>query len=276
MFENILWKMVKKRLIPKRKISRVHRSRKGVKRVVCVAFPLDQMFKSADDFIDALMEILQEDLPFVDLLIFPRLTGNLLAGVSPIRIENFERLDPFYTDLLRYISKGLDVPIVAPGVETFRTSPDVLVIENGEVLHRYTLRERFAVADFGEWYAAVLRKEDTLSSKALRPLVEKNVFAFIHFDLETEENDWWKEKKGLWARSQSLEVFGIKVSPRGTFLGKTYRGKSYVSAPIPLTPNLTGFLRQDCGVKMSVDLELDLLKGKRHRIDTVKHILFRG
>jgi len=96
MFEGLLWSLAKKKLIPKRKISRVHRKRKGVKRVVCVLFPLSQTFRSADEFIDNLMEVVREDLPFADLLVFPRLTGNLLMGVFPFKIEKFEKLEPFY------------------------------------------------------------------------------------------------------------------------------------------------------------------------------------
>jgi len=276
MFEGLLWSLAKKKLIPKRKISRVHRKRKGVKRVVCVLFPLSQTFRSADEFIDNLMEVVREDLPFADLLVFPRLTGNLLMGVFPFKIEKFEKLEPFYVDLLRYISKNLDIPVISPGVETFRSVPDVLVVKNGEIQQRHAPDIGHLVVDLDDWRVAILKKEETLSSKSLRPLVEKDVFTFIHFELETEEKDWWNEKRGLWARSQSLEVFGIKLSPKGTFRGRSYKGKSYISAPIPLTPNLTGFLRQDGGVKMSADLELELLKERRHRIDTVKHILFRG
>ena len=275
MFERLLWSVAKKKLIPKRKISRVHRERKGVKRVVCVLFPLSQTFRSADEFIDTLMEVVREDLSFADLLMFPRLTGNLLMGVLPFKTEKFEKLEPFYVDLLRYISKSLNIPVISPGVETFKSPPDILVVKDGEIHQRYTPRNGHLVVDLDDWRVAILGKEETLSSKVLRPLVEKEVFTFIHFDLKAEEEDWWSEKRGLWARSQSLEVFGIKLSPKGTFRDRSYKGKSYMSAPIPLTPNLTGFLRQDGSVKMSADLELELLKERRHRIDTVKHILFR-
>ncbi|PLV59830.1 hypothetical protein [Thermotoga sp. KOL6] len=275
MFENLFWRMARKKLVPKRKISRTHRERNGVKRVVCVSFPLNQTFRSADEFIDSLMEIIKEDLFFIDLLIFPRLTGNLLMGVFPFKTGKFEKLEPFYTDLLRYISRNLNVPVISPGVETFKMLSDVLVVRNGEIVKRYIPQSKRVIVDLGNWFVSILGKEDIFSSKVLRPMVEKEVFTFIHFDLETEEKDWWEEKKGLWARSQSLEVFGVKLSPRGTFFNNSYHGKSYISAPIPLTPNLTGFLRQNGGVKISADLEINLLKERRHKIDAVRYFLFR-
>lgn len=273
MFDDLVWRVVRKRLVANRKMSRTHRKRKGVKRVVCAFQNLPKPFKSANDFVDRLLEEIRDDLVFADLLVLPRLAGNLLYGVWPVlnkrKIDEiYERLKTPYLNLLKYISKELSISIVAAGVEDFKKPPEVYVLKDGCLIYKRDLSgdEQPTAVFLDDWTIAILRREETFSFEKMRPLVEKGVYTFILLDLEEEDKNWWIEKTGLWARSQSLEVFGVKASPFGQFLDRTFKGKSYVSAPVPLTPSLNGFLTKtdERNSKVSVDLDLELLSRKRH------------
>jgi len=89
---------------------------------------------------------------------------------------------------------------------------------------------------------AFLFPDEVTDYRMVRSLSEEGVRVF--FSVESVEGSYseWRMKAGIWARSQSIGVYGVNSSLTGRFLGRELFGISFVSAPAPLTKNLDGFV----------------------------------
>ncbi|MCR4426907.1 MAG: carbon-nitrogen hydrolase family protein [Firmicutes bacterium] len=54
----------------------------------------------------------------------------------------------------------------------------------------------------------------------------------------------WHQTRGLWQAVQQNQVFGIEVCLGGSWLGRTYQGRSRVFAPVEVTPEGRGILSE--------------------------------
>jgi len=240
---------------------------------VCLLHFDARIFESSKDLLNFIYRNTRDSLYRIDLLILPPSFGTSLLGVVPFLGKHFyfesgakyverfqELLSERFINLMKWFSKELGITIISGGVDT-KEKTIVQVYDRGDLLYnRDVSREKPAVIELNDYKLAVLNEKDAKDFRTIRGFMDEGVYVYVVYSKRSYEN-LWEDKLDIWARSQSLGVYGIKSSLSGRIFGKVYRGRSTITAPIPLTPNLDGYLaRSDVVGTAKLTAILDISK----------------
>jgi len=240
---------------------------------VCLLHFDARIFESSRDLLNFIYRSIRNSLFQIDLLVLPPSFGTSLLGAIPFLNKHFyfesgtmyverfqELLSERFINMMKWFSKELGISIVSGGVDT-ESKMTVQVYNRGDLLYnRDILREEPEVMELDGYKLVVLNEEEAKDFRTIRHFMEREVYIYIVYSKKSNEN-LWEDKLDIWARSQSLGVYGIKSSLSGRIFGKVYRGRSVITAPIPLTPNLDGYLaRSDLMGAAKLTAILDISK----------------
>ena len=221
---------------------------------VCLLHFDARIFESSKDFVNFIYRNIKDSLPKIDFLVLPPSLGTFLMGSIPFLNKHFylksgttyierfrELLSRRFEDIMKWFSKELDITIVSGGVDNEKEII-VQIYSKGNLLYsKDILKEGPEVIKLNGYKLAVLNEEKARDFKTIRYFMEKKVYIYIVYTKKSSGN-FWEDKLDIWARSQSQGVYGIKSALSGRIFGKMYKGRSAITAPIPLTPNLDGYL----------------------------------
>jgi len=186
------------------------------------------------------------------LVVFPRYTANLFLGLLPfskkklqtekgleLSAKFYKMLRGFYIELIEVIGKMTGITLIAGSV--FSPSEEIVVLFSEGKVNCFTKKDNIRVVQDGYNSIAFLFPNETQDYKKARSLQESGVNIFITSENWKEKNEWLM-KTGIWARSQTLGIFGINSAMVGNIFGEEFYGASFVSAPAILTKNYSGFV----------------------------------
>jgi len=252
--------------------------RGGGFRVLSYQLPFEPLLTVEDAlrFVEGRMRDISKYAPSV--VSFPRYFGNFFMGLVPFSgkklatdkgvkiVESYGTIfRSAYISVLRKVATAVGATVVGgtillPGDE----EEYYIVSERGDVISSGTIRSVYRIFKCSDVLCAFFFPEELRSYEKVRKVMEEGVR--IVFSVETHENfSEWEMRKGLWARSQSLGIFGVNSALTGEFLGRKYRGISFVSAPALLTRRFDGFvvrLLDPDGKGLAIaDLDVSTLEG---------------
>ena len=232
-------------------------------------------FSTPDEAIYFINARIREILRYLPrIVVFPRYTANLFLGLLPFSKKRLHTekglelssrfytiLKSFYIELVNKIGKITGVTFVSGTV--FSEEEEIVVIYAGDDVHVFTNEDSTKVVNFEGYKLAFLFPDETMDYKKPRLLQEMDVEVFITSENWEDENEWVM-RKGMWARSQTLGIFGINSAMVGNIFGKEFFGTSFVSAPAVLTKNFTGFVvklndHKEKGVAIA-DINMDVIE----------------
>ena len=189
------------------------------------------------------------------VVVFPRFFGNFFMGMVPLSGKKLKtdrgiRIIDSYGMIFRsaYIAflrrfAVLSRSVVVGGTILLPEGKEeyYVVSESGEIVASGGKNSAVRAFEVGGLKCSFIFPEDLKDYKKARAAMEEGVRMI--FTTETlERYDEWEMKKGIWARSQSLGIFGVNSALNGEFLGRNYEGISFVSAPAVLTKKYDGFV----------------------------------
>ncbi len=211
------------------------------------------------------------------VMAFPRFFGNTFLGLVPfssnkLKSEKGVSIVRAYSTLIRssFVRFLSRLSVSSGGVVvggTFKEGDKeeaIISYPNGKVLMFNSESDSNRVFHVSGIKCAFLFPHETLDHRMVRSLSEDGVRVFFTTETVESGHSDWEIKKGIWARSQSIGIYGVNSSINGSFLGTEYRGIAFISAPAVLTKNLDGFvakLNSPTGMGMVVaDLDLESLE----------------
>ncbi len=185
------------------------------------------------------------------VIVFPRYTVNLLMGLVPfshrrlLTSKGFVIIDKYfdlfkeaYRRILMIFGKHTDSLVI--GGTLFSEKEELLFIYKDGTVTVSKIKTPCLIELEGTKFAFV-KPEKLLTYSTTRELQEAGIR--VIFTSESFGNfDEWKMRLGIWARSQSIGIFGVNSVMVGKILGETHEGVAFVSAPAFLTRNLDGFI----------------------------------
>ncbi len=226
------------------------------------------------DFVESRMKDVSKFSPSV--LIFPGFFGDSFFGLVPfssgkLKTDRGMGVIKVYSSLVkgafvRFLRKlsYLSGSVVIGGIVVADGKEEVAISHPNGQVSIFSSDNKSRIFHVSGVKCAFLFPDETLDHRLVRALSEEGVRVF--FTTESLKGDYseWEMRRGIWARSQSIGIYGVNSSSNGEFLGERYTGISFVSAPAVLTKNLDGFLAKlnsPSGSGMVVaDLDLDSLE----------------
>ncbi|MCD6449578.1 MAG: hypothetical protein J7L34_03620, partial [Thermotogaceae bacterium] len=186
------------------------------------------------------------------LVVFPRYTANLFLGLLPLSRKKlhseqglklseklYKILQEYYSKLVKTIGKITRVNLVAG--TAFSPSEETIFMFSQDEIFTFKAKDNIRIINDGENNIAYLFPGETQNYKRIRELQEMGVNIFVTSENWKEKNEWLM-RTGIWARSQTLGIFGINSAMVGNIFGNDFYGLSFISAPVILTKNYSGFV----------------------------------
>ena len=185
------------------------------------------------------------------IIVFPRFTVNLFFGLIPfsrkrlltskglLLVQRYRILfDEAYKRVLKIFGDMTD-GVVIGGTLYYGEGETLYIYREGECVE-FTVRSP-ALFEIDGNGAAFVYPELLMDYRTTRKLQEMGI-KLIFTSESFGSFDPWKAKLGIWARSQSIGLFGINSVMVGKVLGERHEGIAFVSAPAVLTRNLDGYI----------------------------------
>jgi predicted amidohydrolase len=123
-------------------------------------------------------------------------------------------------------------------------------------------------ADWGKFASPVCM--DATYFETFRIVASRGAEVVAITSANAEEYSLWRELRGIWARVQESQVYGVRACMVGSFLGQKLTGRGGVFAPLELSPQGDGVLAQAAHPEQEelvvADLDLVALRAlRRHR-----------
>ncbi len=208
------------------------------------------LFRNPMDMFVFLSIILREIFRYApNLVVLPRFFINLFLSLLPfskrkIRDNPFSLVEKYkdvifeeYAEILKIFSS-----ICISGIfgGTLKGSSEYAI---------FAIDEEFIISDkdvftfnVDDVKIAYVKPELLKDFKVARKLQEAGVRMIITGESFVDEFNIWKAKSGVWARSQSVGIFGVNSVMVGRYFGKNHKGISFISAPSIFTKNNDGFV----------------------------------
>ena len=225
-------------------------------RVMAYQLPFEPIYtvEKALEFVDQRIREISKYNPHV--VVFPRYTGNLLMGIVPLSgkklftekgkkiVENYGVIfRSGYISIMRKIAMSTGSTVVGGTILLPGEKEEYYVFSSsGDVIASGGLKSIYKIFKVKDVVCSFMFPEELRDYKKVRKFMEDGgrvVFTSETFEKPARD---WKIKTGIWARSQSLGVFGVNSSMYGNFLGFELTGITFVSSPAALTKRLDGFV----------------------------------
>ncbi len=210
--------------------------------------------KSFTAFLNRFLSRMQDFCP--DIIVFPGFIDTTLFGLFPLFISrrSFARKLRQYSTLTSKICESVMAEISRKWScsVVFGTSKGLLLYHEGQPTNGTVKTQKYSLA--------VVPKHAFFNSKRLAKLVDQGVRVIASAGVGTFNYNEQTEKKYCWVHSQMVGFYGLWSVMTGKINGGTLMGKSYVTAPIPVTNSLDGYIvKSDSNIGDVVLLaELDL------------------
>jgi len=194
-----------------------------------------------------------------DLIVFPSLMDYLLLGTFPINLFSKNKrkllkdmkfcLHPLNRSVVEYmkmISQMWKCGVV------FGTSQGVTGFLNGFETER--------IFETNNVKVLIASKQSTRNSFYLRKHTDAGVTVVAVPSVGIPSYDDWSEKIGIWGHSQLLGFYGLRATMSGSFFNMKFRDAAEITAPIPLTEKLDGYIAKNTDTSEDAVLlaELDI------------------
>ncbi len=247
-------------------------------RVMAYQMPFEPVYtvEGALDFVDQKIKEISKYNPHV--VAFPRFSGNFLMGLVPLSGKRISQekgkkiLNNYgvifrsaYISILRKIAISTSSVVVGGTIMISENKEEYYVVsDRGEIVASGSSKSIYKLFKVKGITCSYMFPKELEDYRSVRRFMEDDgrlVFTSEIFDGMFNE---WILRKGMWARSQSLGIFGVNSVTFGTFLGRDYKGLSFVSAPAALTKKLDGFVvkltdSQNKGIAIA-DLDFNTLE----------------
>ncbi len=237
------------------RVSIPHGKTKGF-RVMAYQLPFEPIYtvEKALEFVDQRIREISKYNPHV--VAFPRYTGNLLMGIVPLSgkklltekgkkiVENYGVIfRSGYISMLRKIAISTESVVVGGTILLSGGREEYYVVSgNGDIVASGGLKSIYKIFKVEDVVCSFMFPEELRDYREVRKFMEDGGRVVFTSEVLDEPVDDWKIKTGIWARSQSLGVFGVNSSTYGNFLGRELNGITFVSSPAALTKRLDGFV----------------------------------
>ncbi len=241
--------------LDKIKVSVPQRKSKGF-RVMVYQFPFEPIYtvEKTLEFVDQRIREISKYNPHV--VMFPRYTGNIFMGLVPLSgkklfsekgkkiVENYGVIfRSGYISILRKIAISTESVVVGGTLLLSDEKEEYYVISSGgDVVATGGVKSIYKIFKVNGVLCSFMFPKELKDYKKARLFIEDGgriIFTSEVFEKPVSE---WKLKSGIWARSQSLGIFGVNSSIYGSFLGSNLTGITFVSSPAALTKRLDGFV----------------------------------
>ena len=225
-------------------------------RVMAYQLPFEPIYtvERALEFVDQRIREISKYNPHV--VMFPRYTGNIFMGLVPLSgkkllsekgkkiVESYGVIfRSGYISILRKIAMSTESVIVGGTILLPGEKEEYYVVSgNGDIVASGGMKSIYKLFRVKDVLCSFMFPEELKDYKKARKFMEDGgriIFTSEVFEGSTNE---WILKSGIWARSQSLGIFGVNSSIYGNFLGMNLSGITFVSSPAALTKKLDGFV----------------------------------
>ncbi|AEH50846.1 carbon-nitrogen hydrolase family protein [Pseudothermotoga thermarum] len=240
--ENLILKFLTSKRFVKKAIEKLIEPSKGFENkflkvaIVQMEYTLLPSVNAYVAFLNRFLSRMQNFSP--DVIVFPGLIDTLLFGIFPLplfpgnissKIKRYSNITSKVTELIMLeISRKWNCTLV------FGTSKGLFLHHRGEQANKILKTDRFSIA--------VVPKRLFLNSFKLSELVNNGVRLIVSVGVGTPEYNEQLEKKFVWVHSQMVGFYGLWSVMTGKLGNMTLKGKSCLTAPIPITNSLDGFV----------------------------------
>lgn len=247
-------------------------------RVMVYQLPFEPIYtvEKALEFVDQRIKEIAKYTP--NVVMFPRYTGNIFMGLVPLSgkklfLEKGKKIVESYgvifrsgyISMLRKIAISTESTVVGGTILLSDGKEEYYVISSaGEIVASGGMKSIYKLFKVDNVLCSFMFPEELKDYKKARKFMEDGGRIIFTSEIFEGSANEWELKKGIWARSQSLGVFGVNSSIYGNFLGRDLIGTTFVSSPAALTKKLDGFVVRLTDPKSKgiavADLDFDTLE----------------
>lgn len=194
------------------------------------------------------------------VIVFPHLMDTLFAGTFPFFLFPSGKL---YIRTLRQTSEVTSrvcEGIIGELSKVWSCSV-IFGTTRGPAAYHAGVRQNL-VFETQDYKLAVLPKRLVANSIRLKELIDDGVRILSTPGFGLADYKEWEDRFYMWAHSQMVGFYGLWSAMSGKFLGKDLKARACVTAPIPITNSLDGYIVKNSSTGGDTVLlgELDMYK----------------